>query len=65
MSRWSRARDHAAAIAGWPALTTAIAIDRGYVEQWPFELTRTGRRSCQPIGIGCSPLLTAQTIETK
>jgi hypothetical protein len=31
-------------IEGWLAPTIALAIDRGLLDQWPFELTRSGRR---------------------
>ena len=44
MSRWSRARDLHNVMDTWLAPTIAIAIDQGLVEQWPFELTRSGRR---------------------
>ena len=44
MSRWSRERDTADKIRRWPACQIAVAIDEGLIEQWPFELTRLGRR---------------------
>jgi hypothetical protein len=44
MSRYARDRENDKAFSQWPAGMLARAIDRGLIEQWPFEVTRRGHR---------------------
>lgn len=41
-SFWQASRD-AATIDSWPAVDVAKCVERGWIAEWPFEVTRLGR----------------------